>query len=183
MRAQYGARKMRRDRRGRGKGTLAVLLLSGLGLVALASCYQSSPMAPDQPPPRPTTTSTTTTMVGPTTTTSGLVDYASQVHPIWNDQGCTASGCHSGGPSPNLGGSPADSCNGLATQDGANPNLIITGGSAASSEILAKPNPGGISHVGGGFPCFAGAGSACYDVVLRWLQQGANGPGGSTCGG
>jgi hypothetical protein len=61
--------------------------------------------------------------------------------------------------------------------------VIITGGGAAGSLILAKPNPGGVSHVGGGFPCFAGAGSNCYDVVLRWLQQGANGPGGSTCGG
>jgi hypothetical protein len=70
----------------------------------------------------------------------------------------------------------------LATRDAANPNLIITGGGAAGSEVLTKPQPAGISHVGGGFACFAGTGSACWDTILLWLQQGANGPSG-TCGG
>jgi hypothetical protein len=120
---------------------------------------------------------TTTT----TSTTSGFVDYASQVHPIWDDQGCTASGCHSGGPPPDLGGGPDDSCSGLRDADGNNDDVVITGGGAAGSLILEKPNPSGVSHVGGGFPCFDGG--ACYDIVLLWLQQGANGPGGSTCGG
>ena len=63
-----------------------------------------------------------------------------------------------------------------------NDDLIITGGSAEDSELLQKPNPGGISHFGGNFSCFDGPGAACYDVVLAWLQQGANGPS-TTCGG
>ena len=167
--------------------TSGAAIVCVVGLLALASCYQNSPAAPDAPAPTSSTTSTTTTtttVVGPTTTTttSGLVDYATQVHPIWGSEGCTASGCHSGGPSPNLSGTPVDSCNGLATQDAVNANLVITGGGAAGAEIITKPQPSGLSHFGGGFACFSGAGSACYDVVVLCLQQGANGPGGSTCG-
>lgn len=189
-----------RDAKGGGRRAnefrrLGVALTVVVGALILGSCYQSSPTAPELPPPRPTTTTTTTstttttTMPGATTTTTttsttgGFVDYASQVHPIWGDEGCSSAGCHAAGAvPPNLSGGPDDSCSGLADRDGDNDNLIITGGGAAGSEILEKPNPGGISHFGGGVSCFDGPGAACWDTVFAWLEQGANGPAG-TCGG
>lgn len=82
---------------------------------------------------------------------------------------------------PNFSGSATDTCNSIAAQDATNPDLVITGGGAAGSELLAKPDPGGISHAGGSFTCFGGAGADCYDTVVMWLMQGANGPGGN-CG-
>jgi len=194
MDARQVGTNMRYSKRTWNAGTWGVAAVCIVGILALAACYQNSPTAPEGPAPTSSTTTTTTTtttsstLPGATTTTttsttSGLVDYANQVHPIWASEGCSASGCHSGGPAPNLGGTPVDSCNGLATQDAVNANLVITGGGETGAEIITKPQPGTVSHVGGDFPCFGGAGSACYDVVLLWLQQGANGPGGSTCGG
>jgi hypothetical protein len=127
--------------------------------------------------------------VGPTTsttstsTTGGQINYANQVHPIWSAQGCTAGGCHSGGPPPNLSGSAGDSCTSISNRDASNSSLIITGGGASGSQIITKPQPSGIGHAGGGFACFNPGGN-CYNTVLAWLQQGANGPGpGGTCGG
>jgi hypothetical protein len=82
-----------------------------------------------------------------------------------------------------LGGSAADSCNSLSSTDASIGNLIITGGGASGSLIITKPQPTGVSHVGGSFSCFNPGGS-CYNTVLAWLQQGAAGPGpGGTCGG
>ena len=195
MRARAGGANVGRSRRGGSLRNACFALVVVLGLGVLGSCYQNSPTAPELPPPRPTTTTTTSTTTTSTTTpgatttttttstTSGSVNYASQVHPIWANEGCSASGCHAAGAvPPALSGGPDDSCAGLAARDGSNGNLIITGGSAANSEILQKPNPGGVSHFGGGFSCFGGSGAQCYDVVLAWLQQGANGPSG-TCGG
>ncbi len=184
-------------RRVHGLTTVFFTLAAAVGAVALGSCYQNSPTAPELPPERPTTTTTTTTtsttttttLPGATTTTTttsttgGLVNYASQVHPIWGDEGCSGSGCHTtGAVPPDLSGGPDDSCSGLATRDASNDDLIIIGGGAAGSDILEKPNPGGISHFGGGFSCFDGSGAACWDTVFAWLEQGANGPSGA-CGG
>jgi len=199
------ARRVTRTKSGR---TVIASVVCFVAVLTLASCYQNSPSAPALPGSTTTTTgaatttttaAATTTTTGPgtttttgpgtttttttTTTTSGLVSYATQVHPIWGAQGCSAGGCHSTpGPAPTLSGTPTESCNSLATRDAVNANLIIAGGGAAGSHILTKPQPSGISHVGGSFGCFGGTGSACYDTVLLWLQQGANGPAG-TCGG
>jgi len=183
------------SRRAQGLRAVLFALAAVVGATVLGSCYQNSPTAPELPPARPTTTTTTTstttttTLPGATTTTTttsttgGMVNYASQVHPIWGDQGCEASGCHTtGAVPPDLSGGPDDSCSGLADRDASNDNLIITGGGAAGSEIIEKPNPGGLSHFGGGFSCFDGSGAACWDTVFAWLEQGANGPSG-TCGG
>lgn len=168
------------------------LLGSVFVLAFLGSC-EVGPSGPSQSTTTSTTTtttttSTTTTTTGGTSTTSttttttlGLVSYANEVHPIWDKEGCT--NCHDSSGNPlDLTGSPDESCAKIAARDSSNQNLIVlTPGAEATSALIEKPQ-GKVSHAGGSYSCFGGAGDSCYDTVLLWLQQGANGPT-AACGG
>jgi len=125
-----------------------------------------------------TTTGGTTTTTTTTTTTAPAIDYATQIHPQWDAQGCTQ--CHTAGhPSLDLDGPPAATCQAIADRDGTNVDLVITGGGAANSQLIRKP-AALVAHAGGLIPCFA-QGAACWNATLEWLQAGAPGPGGVTC--
>jgi len=169
---------MRRVRNLASMGALSTLL-------ALLACSGDDGPTTPAPTPPPTASPPTTT----TTPPSSTVNYAQDIHPIWESSGCNNGACHNGAARPTLTGTASQSCNDIADRDEESPRLILGNGNERLSWLLNVPETGTVGapdsdafpHDSGASDCFAGPGSACYDLVLQWLQEGANGPEGTVC--